>query len=582
MPQPGLISWKRPIPYTARLPTVWDLMAFGLVFGGVVAIWIVFRQIGQPIATVEHVDQSLDPRLLPFYALRTTLRMLAALVASFVFSVIYASVAAKSRRAEIVMIPILDVLQSIPILGYISFTVTFFILLFPGTVLGPELACVFAIFTGQAWNMTFSLYQSLRTIPADLDEVSKAFHFNAWQRFLRLELPFAMPGLIWNMMMSMSGGWFFIVAAESVKVGDTQFALPGIGSYLAAAIDQRNLGAVGWTILTMSIVILLYDQLMFRPLVAWADKFRFDTAAGAATAAESWLLTRLKQARWTMSLRRMFARLLSQTLKIHLNLPIAAISPQLSGNRVSRVIDVVWYVLIGAVALYGGLLVEHELASKLDWSDVGHAALLGFYTLLRVATLIALATVIWVPIGVYIGLKPRLAEFMQPVAQFMAAFPANLTFPIAVIGVLHFHLNPDIWLSPLIILGTQWYILFNVIAGTTAFPSDLRETATSFHIKGRLWWVKVMLPGIMPYYITGALTATGGAWNASIVSEAVSWGDRHVTAHGLGAYIAQMTDAADYPRIILGIGVMSLYVVMFNRALWRPLYRLSERRFKLA
>ncbi len=565
-----------------RLPTVWDFIAFLLVFGGLLLVVVVFRQVHQPLAALDALPQTLDAKVLPFYAFRTTMRMFAALAASLVFTLVVASLAAKSRRASVILVPLLDVLQSIPILGYISFTVAFFIALFPGQVLGPELACIFAIFTGQAWNMTFSLYQSLRTLPSDLDEVARAFRFTGWQRFLRLELPFAMPGLIWNMMMSMSGGWFFIVAAEAVKVGDVQFRLPGIGAYLSEAIDQRDLGAVGWTILAMTILILLYDQLLFRPLVSWSDKFRFDTSVSGGRVPRSWLRDLVKRSRYMMTAKAAFGRLIGRSLK--LSLPSLPRSFTRAAERpgIVKTVDGAWYMLVAIAGIAGGYFLLHYLEQSVSLSDIGTAALDGFYTLVRVAVLIAVASVIWVPIGVYIGLRPRLAEFMQPVAQFMAAFPANLMFPVAVVGILRFHLDPEIWLSPLIILGTQWYILFNVIAGTMAFPNDLQESARSFEIKGWLWWRKVILPGIMPYFVTGALTATGGAWNATIVSEAVSWGDQHIQATGIGAYIASMTDKADYGHIVLGIAVMSLYVILFNRALWRPLYRWSERRFKLA
>ena len=582
MSQPRIFNRKPQWQTLRRLPTIWDFIAFLMIFGGLMLVVAVFRQSHQPIAVLDAAPQTLDPRILPFYAFRTTMRMFAALAASFLFTVIFASLAAKSRRAEIVLVPLLDVLQSIPILGYISFTVTFFIALFPGEVMGPELACIFAIFTGQAWNMTFSLYQSLRTLPSDLDEVARAFRFTAWQRFLRLEMPFAMPGLVWNMMMSMSGGWFFIVAAEAVKVGDVQFRLPGIGAYLADAIEHKDLTAVGWVIIAMAILILLYDQLLFRPLVSWSDKFRFDTSVAGGPPPRSWVRDVVKRSRLMILLKETIGRMIGRSLKVRLPQIPRRVVRATSRQWLAKLADLVWYASLLATGLAGGWFMVRYLEQSIRLPDVGNVVLYGFYTLLRVAILILMASIVWVPIGVYIGLRARLAEFIQPIAQFMAAFPANLMFPVAVVGILRFHLNPEIWLSPLIILGTQWYILFNVVAGTTAFPNDLRESAQSFHIRGWLWWRKVIIPGIMPYYITGALTATGGAWNATIVSEAVSWGDEHIEATGIGAYIAKMTDSADYAHIVLGIAVMSLYVILFNRTIWHPLYRWSERRFKLA
>lgn len=562
----------------AAAPNLWDLIAFPLIFGVLALLAIGAKDTFASLHAVQAVPISLDPAMLPDYAVRTVLRMLAAMVASLLFTLIYGTLAAKSKHAEFVLIPILDVLQSVPILGYISFTVVFFLSLFPGRVLGAEFASIFAVFTSQAWNMAFSFYQSLRTIPTDLDEASRAFRFTPWQRFWRLEAPFAVPGLVWNMMMSMSGGWFFVVASESISVGNQQFALPGIGSYVALAIQQQNLGAIGWALGAMTIVIVLYDQLMFRPLVVWADHFRFEQAA-AQTVPRSWFLDLLRRGR----LLQMAVTPLGYVSRWILRAPILNAS-QLSARSTSvrsRIIDDFWYGAIILAALYGAGIIVRYIFRELQWGDVLTALQLGAYTLLRVFILITIASFIWVPIGVMIGLRPKLAGKIQPLAQFLAAFPANLLFPFVVVAIVRFHLNPDIWLSILMILGTQWYILFNVIAGATAFPTDFLEAAGNFQIHGWKWWRNVILPGIFPYYVTGAITASGGSWNASIVAESVSWGQTHLTAHGLGAYIAQMTAAADYPRIVLGIAVMSLYVIFFNRVLWRQLYHYGERHFRL-
>jgi NitT/TauT family transport system permease protein len=488
------------------------------------------------------------------------------------------TLAAKSRRAELVLIPLLDILQSVPVLGYISFTVVFFMSLFPGRVAGAEAAAIFAIFTSQAWNMTFSVYQSLRTVPRDLEEATQSFRFSAWQRFWRLEVPFAMPGLIWNMMMSMSGGWFFVVASEAITVGDQTITLPGIGAYLARATAEQNLAAVGWVVLTMTVVIILYDQLMFRPLVAWADKFRFEQT-GAQTAPGSWFLDLLRRSRLFQTATRPVSPSLGALSRWRLA-PLREGAIRVRPSR-SAALDAVWFVAVAIAAAYAAWKIIGYVASGVGWGDVFNAFELGLFTLTRVVVLIAVASLIWVPIGVEIGLRPHLAEKIQPLAQFLAAFPANLVFPVFVVAIVHFDLNPDIWLSPLIILGTQWYILFNVIAGTMAYPNDFREAAPNFHMRGWQWWRQVMLPGIFSYFVTGAITAAGGAWNASIVAEAVSWGDTKITAHGLGAYIAENTAAGDYPKIVLGIAVMSLLVTMFNRLLWRPLYAYAEERLRL-
>jgi NitT/TauT family transport system permease protein len=566
-------------PWYRRNPRWYDVFAVLLVVALVILLGLGGHQMVAPFALTEQTRISLTPWSLPGYALRTTMRMLAALLASLIFTVTYATAAAKSRRAEMVLIPLLDVLQSVPVLGYLSFTVVFFVSLFRGSSLGPELAAIFAIFTSQAWNMAFSFYQGLRTIPSDLDEASRAFRLSAWQRFWRLEAPFAMPGLVWNMMMSMSGGWFFVVASEAISVGAIQIALPGIGSYVALAIERRSLGAVGWAILAMTATIVLYDQVLFRPLVAWADKFRFEQTA-ALVVPRSWVLDLFRQSRLVRVIGapvQAGAEALARfSFSVHLRIHGP---PFRRAHR--RFGDAVWLALVAAVIAYIVWKLIAFARPTLTWDDLGTVVGNAGLTLLRVVILIVLASVVWVPIGVAVGLRPRLAEKIQPAAQFLAAFPANLLFPIAVFLIVRYSLSPKIWLSPLMILGTQWYILFNVIAGASAFPSDLRETAASFRVRGWRWWREVMLPGVFPYYVTGAITASGGAWNASIVSEAVSWGPQQISGSGLGAYIAQMTTAGDYPRIALGVAVMSVIVVCMNRLIWRPLYAFAERRTRL-
>ncbi|MDQ7981602.1 ABC transporter permease subunit [Paraburkholderia sp. SARCC-3016] len=574
-----------PASATRMLPNRWDFVAFPLIFCAIAMAASGLHQTWAPMTTLQDHAVSLDPANLPDYALRTTLRMLAAMAASLVFTLVYGTLAAKSRRAEKVLVPILDILQSVPVLGYISFTVTFFLALVPSRVLGAELAAIFAIFTSQAWNMTFSFYQSLRTVPRDLDEVSRGFHLTSWQRFWKLEVPFSMPGLVWNMMMSMSGGWFFVVASEAITVGNHTLVLPGVGAYLAQAIGQKNVAAVGWAIVAMTVVIFAYDQFLFRPLVAWSDKFRTETTR-SSSAPQSWLLDLIRSTRLVHRMLVPAGVLLANAARWPLRmppplLPRAAMAAKGSRGDAKKIGDTIWSVVVCAVAVIAVYRVVGFVRTGVTASDVGHVFVLGALTLLRVFLLIVLSSLVWVPLGVLIGLRPRLAEKIQPLAQFLAAFPANLLFPVFVIVIVRWHLNPDVWLSPLLVLGTQWYILFNVIAGASAYPNDYREAARNFHIRGWQWWRRVMLPGIVPYYITGAITASGGAWNASIVAEAVQWGDTKLAAHGLGAYIAQTTADGDFPKIVLGIAVMSLYVTLFNRALWRPLHAYAESRLRL-
>jgi NitT/TauT family transport system permease protein len=563
------------------LPNHWDLIALAVIMAVLTAVGRAYHGISAPLPAPNAPVVSLDYWMLPYYALRTALRMFAALAASFVFTFIYATLAAKSRRAEMVLIPVLDILQSVPILGFLSFTVTFFLGLFPGNVLGAECAAIFAVFTSQAWNMTFSLYQSLRTVPRDLDEVARGFGLTGWQKFWQLEAPFAVPGLTWNTMMSMSGGWFFVVASEAITVGDTTITLPGVGSYIAAANDAGRWDAILAAVVTMAIVILLYDQLLFRPIIAWAAKFRVELSVGQDVE-RSWVLELLQRTHWIrLGVRPIFAALRSATfwpLRLPRLIPAKALAPT---PAASRILDVAWIAVVAVIALWALWSVVAYVGTELGWPDVANATTLTFYTLLRVVALMALATVFWVPISVWIGLRPRWAEAIQPIAQFLAAFPVNLLFGAAVSLVVTFHLNPDIWLSGLIVFGTQWYIVFNTIGGAAAFPNDLREAATNFRVHGWDWWRQVILPGIAPYYLTGAITASGGSWNASIVAELVKWKDQTVAAHGVGAYIAEATDKGDFPKIVLGVAIMSIFVTLFNRLFWRRLYAYAERRLRL-
>ncbi|MEG8017183.1 ABC transporter permease [Sphingomonas sp. LR55] len=555
-----------------------DVIAFVLLIGIAALLVRGAEGVAEPLSRLRVEPVTLDPRYLPYYALRTVIRMFAALAASLVFTLVVATLAARSRRAGQIIVPMLDILQSVPILGFLTFTVTAFMGLFPGQILGVELAAVFAIFTSQAWNMAFSFYQSLRSVPSDLDEVTRGFALSPVRRFLRLDLPFATPSLVWNAMMSMSGGWFFVVASEAITVGNTTVTLPGVGSWLALAIARKDFTAIGLAVLAMGIVILLYDQLVFRPVVAWADRFRFEQTASTERP-QSWAYDLFRR---TRLLPVLFAPVtaLGQLL---LTLDRGRARPrERSVREPSIVVERLWQAVVLIAVVAALWLAGRYVFATLRLSDAVAVFGLACITMLRVVVLIALASLVWVPIGVWIGLNPKWAERLQPVAQFLAAFPANVLFPFAVIGIVHWRLSPDIWLSPLMILGTQWYILFNVIAGASAIPTDLREAAGMFGVRGWQWWRQVALPGVFPYYVTGALTASGGSWNASIVAEAVSWGTQKVEAHGLGTFIAKATEAGDYPRVALGIAVMSMFVIAFNRLVWRPMYAFAERRLRLA
>ena len=554
----------------------WDWALLPLVLATLFALAYGGAQMARPYELGQPLPISLDPWQLPYYLLRTTLRMFLALGASLLFSCAFAVLATRYRAAEKVLVPMLDILQSIPILGFLSITVTGFIALFPGNLLGVECAAIFAIFTSQAWNMAFSLYQSLRTVPSELREAASVFQLSAWHRFWRLELPFAMPGLLWNMMMSMSGGWFFVVASEAISVSNQSIMLPGVGSYIAMAIQARDLGAIGWAIGGMLIGITLYDQLFFRPLIAWADKFRFEQGS-SEDAPRSWLLTWLRR---TERIRQGFgaaARLLERSLLLfgrdHDGTSIKA-RPTPPNPAVGRA----WDAVLAAAVLLAVVWLARFIHTEVGWSEVVHVFVLGLYTMIRVVVLIALAALVWVPIGIWIGMNPRWAGRLQGVAQFMAAFPANLMFPVAVLFIVRWQLNPNIWLAPLMVLGTQWYLLFNVIAGASTVPTELRYAASNLGLTGWLRWRRYLLPAVFPSFVTGAITASGGSWNASIVAEYVTWGDTTLQAAGLGSYIAHMTAIGDFPRIALGIGVMCVFVMGMNHFVWRRLYELAENR----
>src|SRR5450830_1234810 len=560
----------------AGAPNRWDWILLPLVLAVLAAAAFGAMQMTRPFTVGQVTPISLDPVNLPYYLLRTMLRMFAALACSLIFSFVFAAIAAKYRAAEKVMIPLLDVLQSVPILGFQAIAIAPFILLFPGNLLGVECAAIFAIFTSQAWNMAFSLYQSMRTVPPELHEAARVFRLSGWQRFWRLDLPFAMPGLLWNMMMSMSGGWFFLVAAEAISVSNQNIKLPGIGSYIALAIEQSNLHAIAWAIGAMLTGILLYDQLFFRPLVAWADKFRFEESS-SETAQQSWMLTWLHRTSWVEAITERVGSLMQMTFVLFRR-TYDGTSIRARPNKQSSASERIWDAIIAAAAFYALWLLIHFIHTEVGWGEAGRVLILGLYTLSRVVILIVLAALIWIPIGVWVGMRPNLSSKVQAIAQFMAAFPANLMFPGAVVLIVHFKLNPDIWLSPLMILGTQWHLLFNVIAGASTIPTELRYAAQNLGLSGWLKWRRYLLPAIFASFVAGDITATGGSWNASIGAEYVTWGHTTLHSHGIGSYIAEMTAIGDFPRIALGIGIMCMFVMGFNHFIWRRLYRMAENR----
>lgn len=567
--------------YKSRVyPNYWDIIALLFALGLIALLAWQARQMTVPYQIGQVIPISLDPANLPGYATRTVSRMFIALFFSLLFTFTFGTWAAKNRRAERLIIPMIDVLQSIPILGFLSITIVGFIALFPGSLLGPECAAIFAVFASQAWNMALGFYQTVRSVPADLREAANMFHLSAWQRFWRIDVPFSMPGLLWNTMMSMSASWFMVVASEAISVSNQQILLPGIGSYITLAIQKADMTAIIYAIVAMFIVILLYDQLLFRPLVAWAEKFKSEQVSQEREV-HSWLLDLLHRTR----MLRYIGFRLNDLLNSFVNISVLRSRPKTHQPaffvRYHQPLEWVWNGLLFISIIAVILFATYYVLENVPLSEVWHVFLFGLATALRVFILIIGCSLIWVPVGVWVGLRPHIAEYIQPIAQFLAAFPANLLYPLVVIVIVKYQLSVNVWVTPLMILGAQWYVLFNVIAGASVLPKDLLQVSDNLGLNVWLRWRRLILPGIFPYYMTGAITAAGGAWNASIVAEVVRWGDTQLVATGLGAYITEHQQAGDFMHVALGIGMMCILVLICNRLVWRPLYALAERRYQL-
>ena len=530
-------------------------------------------------SVVLQVDSS--PSMIPYYAGRTLLRMWIAFAFSLTFAVGTGYLAAKSLTARALILPALDILQSVPVLGFLSATVTGFMALFPGSLMGVECAAIFAIFTGQVWNMAFGFYHSMVTIPTDMHEAASTYGLSRWQRFRTVELPASAHSLIWNSMMSFGGGWFFVAQSEAISVMSKDIKLPGLGSYMANAIDKGDNAAAAWAVFAMIAIIMLSDQLVWRPLLAWADKFKIELTE-SANAPTSWVYNILRGAYvFTWITENILEPLADLLFKIPVPAPVQAVARnKRNGIWFWRILGILLLLWLGQEALVGALAALDALRGAVSLDLVWHIVWLGVLTLLRVLAMTVFATLVWTPIGVWIGFQPRVARIMQPLAQIGASFPVNMTFPIMVGFFVATHLTLN-WGSILLIaMGTQWYILFNVIAGAMAIPNDLKEAARVYGLRNWNLWKTLILPAIFPFWVTGACTAAGGAWNASIVAELATWGDTTLKADGLGAYIAEVTKSGDTPLIILSIAVMSMFVVIMNKFIWRKLYAFAERRFR--
>ena len=559
-------TWGEATAFLERVGARW--LDFVLLLGLIGVIVGMVSLAGEWRTLRPQVQIDLSPTALPLYAFYSLSRGLLAYALSLLFTLTYGYWAAKDPLAERVLVPLLDILQSIPVLGFMPGLVLALVSIFPRSNIGLELASVIMIFTGQAWNMTFSFYHSLRAIPKDQLEAATIYRFDWWQRFKWVELPFAIIGLVWNSMMSMAGGWFFLMISEAFVLGHKDFRLPGIGSYMSVAVSRGDVRAMLWAIAAMVLMIVILDQLLWRPVVVWAQKFRVEEG-GEGPAASSWFYDWLRKwrSRWRTGTHACPAVPRKRDRRERLSY--------------TKTLPIILFALL-VIALAFGAWRLAALLRQLSWRELPPILRACGWTLGRVLLSTALGTLWTLPAGLAIGLSPRLSRIFQPLVQIAASFPAPMLFPlvIALLAAAHVALG---WGSVvLMLLGTQWYILFNVIAGAMAIPGDLREAARSYRMSLRLRFLSLYLPAVFPYLVTGWVTAAGGAWNASIVAEYVNFKGQILTANGLGAQISRAAERADFPHLAASVIVMAAVVVLFNRTVWRRFYELAERRFSLS
>jgi NitT/TauT family transport system permease protein len=522
---------------------------------------------------------NLNPAALPFYALLSIGRMLAAYVLSMVFSIFYGYTAARSQRAERWLMPLLDILQSVPILSFLPVVLLSLTAILPLRT-AVELAAIVLIFTSQAWNLTFSFYQSMTTIPTEYREAAAVFRFSRWLRFKQVELPFASMGLIWNSVMSWAGGWFFLMAAEIFTLGERDFRLPGLGAYLQTAASQGNTQALLMGIGTLVIIIVLLDQLVWQPLLVWAERFKVSQVSGD-NPTTSWFLNSLRHSGLASGFSQRAFAPFNRWLNRNLNRPPREVSGlEMTENGKCSLLGWLVMLLIGLGMAYG-LIQAVSLLLTLPLSTWGHIALGAGATLLRVLIAVSIALAWTIPVGVLIGTNPRAASILQPLVQIAASIPATALFPVLLLGLLTVPAGPNIAAVLLMLLGTQWYLLFNVIAGASAIPQDLQYTSDLLRLKGRRRWRTLILPALFPYIVTGLITASGGAWNASIVAEFTHFGGETSRVTGLGALITSSTAKGDYALLLASTLAMIVLVVAINRLVWRRLYRIAEYRFRM-
>lgn len=546
----------------------------------VVLLYLGVRLAFDTPAVVRGPEITLNPSALPYYALLSLRRMLLAYILSMVFSLSYGYAAARRPGAERWLMPLLDILQSVPILSFLPIVLLSLTAILPETT-AVELAAVVLIFTSQAWNLTFSFYQSMTTLPTELREAAAIYRLSAWLRFREVELPFAALGLIWNSVMSWAGGWFFLMAAEIFTLGDKDFRLPGLGAYLQTAAAQGDTQALWLGIGTLVLIIVLLDQLIWRPLLAWAERFKVSQVE-SDDPAESWFLDSLRRSRFARGLARRWIKPLFTRLNKVLNRPPVYIASLEPADRDTRRGIVGWLILIGLGAgIAFGVVQALGLLLTLPLDAWGQIAFGALATFLRVAVAVLIALLWTIPVGVVIGTNPTVARFLQPIVQILAAIPATALFPVLLLGLLTVPAGDNLAAVLLMLLGTQWYLLFNVIAGASAIPQDLKYTTDLMALSGWRRWRTLILPALFPYIITGLITASGGAWNASIVAEYTHFGGVTNQVLGLGASIADATANGDYARLLASTLTMIVIVVLVNRFFWRRLYHVAETRYRL-
>jgi NitT/TauT family transport system permease protein len=553
-----------------------DLVMFGAGIALFYGVLVVGRHWLGPFTP--QVEISRNPWALAAYAGYSLLRMTIAYVLSLAFTLVYGYVAAYNPRAERFMIPLLDVLQSIPVLSFLPGVMLAMVALFPGRQLGVEAGAILLIFTGQVWNMAFSFYASLKSIPKEMREAARIYRFNWWQRFIEMELPFSAIGLVWNSMMSVAGGWFFLMACEMFVLGDRDFRLPGLGSYLQTAASAGDTKSIVWGVGTMIAVIVLLDQFVWRPVIAWAEKFKVEQVE-SGDAPQSWVLNLIRHSRSLAQIRQKTVNPLGERLMLYFSRVPSSTEP---GPRSAWK---TWLTrLLALVALAGmsyGVVRVVMIVTGLQKAELQEAGLGLGATFLRVNLTLLLGALWTIPAGVAIGFSPRLARIAQPLAQIAASVPATALFPVVLLLLIRVGGGLGIGSIVLLLLGTQWYILFNVIAGAIAIPTDLKECCSVFRMEGIERWKKLILPGIFPYLVTGMVTASGGAWNASIVAEYFHFKGHIYTTVGLGAVISQASDQSNTKLLLAATIMMAGTVVTINRLVWRKLYALAESRYRL-